>query len=312
MSSIDSNQDWIDAFFNYLKNEKGASIYTIRNYSLALNRAVTFLDNSFGEKKWDWTMCSRDHFRSFVRHLSMEGLSGSAIRLQVSSLKSFYKFLIQRGFLHESPLNDLLLPKVERKLPVFLTVEQTFQLLRAPMEIYQQLESKTVKLQFKAVRDTAIIEMIYGCGLRISELCQLKKDNIIKESHTVRVLGKGGKERLLPVSEPALISLEELWSFQADDWTPWSFPVALESKDPVNPRLIQLRLKALLSHCKLDPSITPHKLRHSFATHLLNNGADLRSVQELLGHANLMTTQIYTHVSAERLLKAYQAAHPHA
>lgn len=309
----DSNSQVIDEFITYLQSEKGASHYTVRNYAQSMNRCHDYFDRVNGQSKWSWINQDRDQYRSYVRQISREGLSGAAIRLQVSSLKTFYKFLMLRGRVKESPLSDLLLPKVEKKLPVFLTVEQTLALLRAPMEIFSQQENKNKQSEFyKAVRDTAILEMIYSCGLRISELCQLEKSQICHQSQSVRVIGKGGKDRILPVSPPALLALDKLHSLERECETMWAYPASQKEDKHISPRLIQLRLKSMLIHCGLDPKITPHKLRHSFATHLLNNGADLRTVQELLGHANLMTTQIYTHISAERLLKAYQAAHPRA
>lgn len=308
----DYNSQVVDEFIAYLKSEKGASQYTVRNYSQAMNRCMEFFNRSISGQDWAWDSQNRDQFRSYIRQISKEGLSGSAIRLQISSLKTFYKFLIQRGRIQESPLNDLVLPKVVRKLPVFLTVEQTFALLRAPMEIYSKQKNKTESEFFKAVRDTAILEMLYSCGLRVSELCQLENSQICQRTQSVKVVGKGGKERILPIGPPALIAFNKLHSIQRSCETKWAYPHSQNENKPISPRLIQLRLKAMLIHCGLDPRMTPHKLRHSFATHLLNNGADLRTVQELLGHANLMTTQIYTHISAERLLKAYQEAHPRA
>lgn len=308
----DDNHLKVDDFLTSLASEKGASQYTVRNYSQSINRAITYFSDHNSNTDWRWENLKRDDFRSWLRQLSKDGLSGAAIRLQISSLKTFYKFLINRGVLNESPMVELLLPKVERKLPIFLTVPQIFQLLRAPFDLYQNMDKKSDAQFFKVVRDTAILEMIYSCGLRISEVCQIKKSDLDLKSESVLVMGKGKKERNLPVSHPAIIALDKLWSLQPDGFSDWAYPVSIQSINPISPRVIQLRLKKYLVYCGLDPAITPHKLRHSFATHLLNNGADLRTVQELLGHANLMTTQIYTHVSAERLLKAYQLSHPRA
>jgi integrase/recombinase XerC len=163
-------------------------------------------------------------------------------------------------------------------------------------------------------RDAALLEMLYSCGLRVGEICGLRAEDVSLEQQSVRVRGKGQKERLVPVGAPALEALRLYWSklpaapvgaapaFQADP----------ARETPMYPRLVQLRLKRYLVWARLDPRLTPHKLRHSFATHMLEAGADLRGVQELLGHAQLATTQIYTHVTTERLKQAYDAAHPRA
>ena len=160
----------------------------------------------------------------------------------------------------------------------------------------------------------AILETIYSCGLRVSELCDLRTEDVDRGERLVRVRGKGQKERQVPIGEPALTAIDRYWKtlpFTPDKRSPVFF-AKIARRSAMNPRLVQLRLKHYLATAGLDPALTPHKLRHSYATHLLDAGADLRSVQELLGHAHLATTQIYTHLSTERLKKAYDAAHPRA
>jgi integrase/recombinase XerC len=163
-------------------------------------------------------------------------------------------------------------------------------------------------------RDVAILETLYSCGLRIGELCALKVADIDAHERVVRVRGKGGKERLVPIGAPALRALREYWEHLPQTPGPAdpAFLAGTALVDPVYPRLVQLRLKHYLERAHLDPRLTPHKLRHSYATHLLDAGADLRSVQELLGHAHLATTQVYTHVTTERLKQVYDKAHPRA
>jgi integrase/recombinase XerC len=163
-------------------------------------------------------------------------------------------------------------------------------------------------------RDVAILETIYSCGLRLSELCALRVCDIGFAERLVRVRGKGKKERQVPMGEPALDAVQKYWNqlLQPPIGEQPVFLARASGCDPVSPRVIQLRLKRYLIAAGLDPNLTPHKLRHSYATHLLDAGADLRSVQELLGHAHLVTTQVYTHVSTERLKKAYDEAHPRA
>ena len=164
------------------------------------------------------------------------------------------------------------------------------------------------------LRDAAVLEVIYSCGLRISELCSLRVKDLDTKQRLVRVYGKGKKERQLPIGEPALKAISHYWTALAHPPT-GVMPVFLANENdlkPIYPRIVQLRLKHYLEIAGLDPKLTPHKLRHSYATHLLNAGADLRSVQELLGHENLVTTQVYTHLTTDRLKKAYDDAHPRA
>jgi integrase/recombinase XerC len=164
------------------------------------------------------------------------------------------------------------------------------------------------------MRDVAILETIYSCGLRVSELCGMCAEDIDWSGQLVRVRGKGKKERVVPIGRPALASIREYWDKLASPPTAATSVFLCDDGDPrpMYPRLVQLRLKRYLEIARLDPGLTPHKLRHSYATHLLDAGADLRSVQELLGHAHLVTTQVYTHVSTERLKRAYDDAHPRA
>jgi integrase/recombinase XerC len=220
-----------------------------------------------------------------------------------------------------TPIKNLSLPKLEKRLPQFLTARQMLDLLNAPLQELEAQEKIAAAAEppRKAdpapfLRDVAILETIYSCGLRISELCGLKIEDIDVGEMMVRVLGKGKKERLVPIGEPALAAIRNYWKVLPKEISGDSpvFFADFEKAHPMYPRLVQLRLKMYLANARLDPALTPHKLRHSYATHLLDAGADLRSVQELLGHAHLVTTQIYTHVSTERLKRAYETAHPRA
>ena len=264
----------------------------------------------------------RDDFRAYLRHLGRHQLSRAATQLRFSALRTFYKFLVRRGLVESSPIRNLALPKLEKRLPRFLTKQQMLDLLRAPLQEIASAPAgaKPAKRAGRPVepgvpeRDVAILETIYSCGLRVSELSALRAGDIDFQEQIVRVLGKGKKERLIPVGEPALKAITAYWNSLPQPPT-GNEPVFLtkpERRDPVSPRVIQLRLKKYLAAAGLDPALTPHKLRHSYATHLLDAGADLRSVQELLGHAHLVTTQAYTHVTTERLKMAYDEAHPRA
>jgi integrase/recombinase XerC len=303
----------IEKFLRHLATDKGASVYTQRNYRQALTQFFTwFKEVRKAEPKW--SDLQRDDFREFVRFLGRINLSRAAIQLRFSALRSFYKFLIRAGEAIASPIKNISLPKPEKRLPKFLTVQQLLDLLKAPGEELKR-DSENGEVDATAYfRDAAILETIYSCGLRISELCGLKATDIDWNEQLVRVRGKGKKERIVPIGAPALDAIRNYWKhrdYHASDDMP-VFLAHPKKISPLNPRTVQLRLKKYLSSAGLDPSMTPHKLRHSYATHLLDAGADLRSVQELLGHAHLVTTQVYTHLSMDRLKKAYDKAHPRA
>jgi integrase/recombinase XerC len=305
----------IQEFLNYLAAERGASEYTVRNYRQVLLEFRAWFQTQ-REQFPVWTQLERDDFRAYLRSLGRNKLGRAAIRLRFSALKSLYKFMMRRGLALTCPLKGIALPKLEKRLPRFLTVPQMLDLLRAPMEEYERLAlaSETPVPKSSFLRDVAILETFYSCGLRISELCGLKAEDIHWPDQVVRVRGKGKKERLVPIGQPALKAIRHYWDNLTQPPTAASpvFVVDERTGKPLSPRLVQLRLKRYLEIAKLDPGLSPHKLRHSYATHLLDAGADLRSVQELLGHAHLVTTQVYTHLTTERLKRVYDEAHPRA
>jgi len=262
-----------------------------------------------------WPELARDDFRSYLRYLGRHNLGRAAIQLRFCALRTFYKFLIRHAVVEASPIKNLALPKLGRRLPGFLTAKQMTDLLDAPLKLLPQADGVGgVAAQALCRRDVAILETIYSCGLRISELCGLQAQDIDWPSKSVRIRGKGKKERIVPIGEPALTAIRAYWHLlpttPGGDWP--VFLARSKSVRAVSARDLQLRLKKYLAIAGLDPHLTPHKLRHSYATHLLDAGADLRSVQELLGHAHLVTTQVYTHLTTERLKKAYDQAHPRA
>ena len=294
-------------------DSKGGSVYTERNYRQALVEFSAWAGKQQGGAL-DWTTLRRDDFRYFLRFLGRGKLSRAAIQLRFSAFRSFYRFLIREGVLSASPVRNLALPKLEKRNPIFLTVNQFEALADAPSK---EMRAASRANDFDPViyfRDAAILEVIYSCGLRVSELCQLCAGDIDRPEQMVRVRGKGKKERLVPIGKPALEAITDYWQragFSPDAGMPVFWANAKNIR-PLSPRTVQLRLKKYLRSAGLDPNLTPHKLRHSFATHILDAGADLRSVQELLGHAHLATTQVYTHITTERLKKSYQKAHPRA
>jgi len=308
---------WIEKFQAHLATDRGASEFTQRNYRHAL---IEFARWHRDERKSAaaWDKLSRDDFRSYLRYLGRNNLSRAATALRFSALRTFYKFLVRHGVVESLPIKNLSLPKTPKRLPKFLTIQQMAELLAAPAKLLQsQQEKKGPGRPISAevcLRDVAVLETIYSCGLRVSELCGLRVEDINFSEQIIRVRGKGKKERLVPIGEPALRTIQIYWGLllEPPNAAQPVFCTDTSKRAPLNRLQLARRLKNYLVVAGLDPALTPHKLRHSYATHLLDAGADLRSVQELLGHAHLITTQVYTHVTTERLKKAYDAAHPRA
>ncbi|MGB1874661.1 MAG: site-specific tyrosine recombinase/integron integrase [Akkermansiaceae bacterium] len=297
--------DDVAAFLDFMKVERSASERTLRNYSHALEAYRNWRGDGFTS----WRECTADDFRTYLFELMKQEMARSTIRLRFAALRSFYKFLVHRRGMEASPLNDVQLPKTEKKLPVVLTLAQMEQLLEMPRKI--DLDSRAMPWQ--ASRDVAIMELFYSSGLRVSELVALDVRDADFLSETLRVIGKGNKERLVPIGSQAMQAIQKYRSEAKVHEGPLFIN---KNKDPAKRRLsarsVQMLLKKYLAASDIGFEVTPHKLRHTFATHMLDHGADLRSVQTLLGHASLSTTQIYTHVTKERMREAYDAAHPRA
>lgn len=295
----------IDKFIRFLSGEKRYSDYTLRNYLHAIRSFITWLDGP--QKKVQISEVNQSLARDYIIE-SQQIRSKRTVRNHISALRSFYQFCQSRNYLNNNPFRNLTLPKLEKKLPVFLSQEELIQLLEAPLK----LEISSPHAEMIKVRDRIIMELLYGGGLRVSEVVGLNHGDLDLPKSLVRILGKGRKERVVPIPERTsslLISFRENFCLDASS----SSPLFTSSKaQRLTSRNVQLRLKKYLAFCQLPQDVTPHKLRHSFATHLLDNGADLRSVQELLGHSSLSTTQVYTHVSVGRLKKAHKLAHPRA
>jgi len=307
---------WVKKFLWHLATDRGASVYTQRNYRQAVLEFHAW-HRQERQQPPAWEALQRDDFRSYLRFLGRHQLGRAAIQLRFSALRTFYRFLVRQGAVAASPIRNLALPKVGKRLPKFLTPQQMTDLLAAPLKLLPPPDATHPDQADAAIlcrRDVAILETIYSCGLRISELCGLAAEDIDWGERLVRVRGKGKKERLVPIGEPALAAIRSYWSLlpQPSAGGSPAFLGNTRKRTPVTPRDLQLRLKKYLAVAGLDQHLTPHKLRHSYATHLLDAGADLRSVQELLGHAHLVTTQIYTHLTTERLKRVYDAAHPRA
>ena len=246
-----------------------------------------------------------DHFRDYLFALMKHGQARSYVRLQFSALRTFYQFLAARKRLRGNPVREVQLPKLEKKLPLVLTRQQVEELLAAPT---RQMKNRAAPV-WMPLRDVAIMELFYSSGLRLSELAELDVADVDLYTESVRVFGKGRKERVCPVGLPALEAISR-YRAAANVHTGPLF--INKARKRISARSIWLVLKRYVRHTSIPISMSPHKLRHSFATHMLDRGADLRSVQALLGHSSLSTTQIYTHVTVERLKKAYADAHPRA
>jgi len=287
-----------EEFLRYLSVERNASARTVKAYRQAL---AAFRASN----KTPWKKCQADDFRDYLFGLMKREQARSYIRLQFSALRALYGFLASRKQLKRDPVRELQLPKIDKKLPLVLTRQQIDELLTAPLKIKKNRAAPS----WMPERDVAIMELFYSSGLRLSELASLDVAEVDLYTESVRVFGKGRKERVCPVGLPAL---EAISRYRAAA-NVHSGPLFInKSRKRISPRSIWLILKRYLRHTSIPISISPHKLRHSFATHMLDRGADLRSVQALLGHASLSTTQIYTHVTVERLKKAYADAHPRA
>jgi integrase/recombinase XerC len=288
-----------DEFLRYLAVERNASSKTLKAYGSALAKIRVHLEGK------PWLKCQADDFRDYLFHLSKEKAARSYIRLQFSALRTFYKFLRARKKLRHDPSAEVQLPRLQKQLPIVLTRQQIEELLSAPLRVKKESAAPT----WMPLRDAAVLELFYSSGLRLGELAALDVADVDLYTESVRVFGKGKKERVCPVGLPALKAIQRYRAAAKVH----SGPLFInKARRRISARSIWLIVRRYLRFTSIPISISPHKLRHSFATHLLDRGADLRSVQALLGHASLSTTQIYTHVTVERLKKAYAEAHPRA
>ena len=289
----------MEGFLEHLDVERNVSPRTLINYRHALTGFRAAVPQP------PWKELRADHFRRYLFEKMKAGLAKPTIRLHFAALRTFYRYLTERHGLRDNPLKQVQLPKLDRGLPVVLSRQQMDALLAAPL----QMEKSDKAAKWMPERDAAILELFYSSGLRLSELGALEVRSVDEYSGTVRVLGKGRKERIVPVGSLALAAIQKYRIAAAVHVGPLFIN---KSRRRLGVRSVWLVLKRYLAHAGIPQTISPHKLRHSFATHLLDAGADLRSVQTLLGHASLSTTQIYTHVTTERLKTAYDAAHPRA
>jgi integrase/recombinase XerC len=308
-------------FLDYLKLEKHFSDYTVKSYGADLIQFGQFLCGEIGHGAGQAHAadapplsgnldqrqlgCEPLTIREFLNYLYGQNYTKSTTARKLATLRSFYKFLIRRGMLSVNPLSTIRTPKQEKRLPKCLDLEQVQKLLDAPGDA-----------DLLSARDKAMLEVLYSSGIRVSELVDLEMGDLDLQEGVLRVRGKGRKDRLTPIGSQAIKALQryfELRSVDTKSQGTAAHRVFLNKHgQALSTRSVRRKLDKYLQSAGLDPGISPHTLRHSFATHLLNNGADLRSVQELLGHQSLSTTQIYTHLTTQRIKEVYDAAHPRA
>lgn len=286
-----------EQYLRYIKTEKHYALLTINAYCDDLTEFLEWL----ALRRIDYLKVLPDQVRQWSAHLHRNGLDGRSIQRKLSSLRRFYHFLLREHEVKFNPALDVRGPRFTVKLPATLTVDTINHFLDAPSHSWLE------------TRDLAMMELFYSSGLRLSELVHVNVYDIDWEAHQVKVLGKGSKERLVPIGSKAMAALEK--------WLPVRFGLVDESEDAlfisqraqrINPRTVQQRLKVWQKKQTLTQNLHPHKLRHSFASHILESSGDLRAVQELLGHSNISTTQIYTHLDFQYLAQAYDNAHPRA
>ncbi|QYJ94130.1 tyrosine recombinase XerC [Shewanella spartinae] len=289
------SDDWVQEFVSYLVSERQLSPHTVRNYRFELERVGELLPENF-----IWAEVSDEQLQAVLNKLHRKGLGPRSIALTLSALKQFCHYLLQEGYIKKDPCLNLSAPKQQKPLPKNMDLDSVTHLL--------SIEGDDPL----ALRDKAIMELFYSSGLRLAELAALDTRDIASGEHQVKVMGKGSKERIVPVGRMALSAIDDWLKVRSllpceDD----ALFVTAKGKRLAH-RSIQARLNKWGQQQGLNARVHPHKLRHSFATHMLESSADLRAVQELLGHANLSTTQVYTSLDFQHLAKVYDGAHPRA
>ncbi|MCI0507662.1 MAG: tyrosine recombinase XerC [Gammaproteobacteria bacterium] len=294
-----SQQQYLDLFVNHLKNERRLSPHTVSNYSRDLQQF-----GLYGEEQniADWRECNVHFMRAYIAALFRKGLGGRSIQRHIAAVRSFFSYLVREDIVKANPVAGLSAPKAERKLPSPLDVDQ----------ISRLLDDNDIGKPV-LIRDLAMMELMYSSGLRLAELISLNVDDIDFNEGTVPVTGKGSKTRVLPVGKYALERLEHWFSVRNSMCPPAQRALFVSQRGQrISARNVQERFRQWGVRQAIDGHIHPHRLRHSFASHLLESSGDLRAVQELLGHADISTTQIYTHLDFQHLAQVYDRAHPRA
>jgi len=288
-------QIYADSFLDSLKSERNFSPYTLTNYRIDLNQFLGYLK----ERELSLFSVERLMAREFLYHLEKRKFSRRSLARKISTVRSFFRFLIREGKAQSNPFELISTPKLQKRLPNFLYPNEVEKLLEAP-------DSKSVL----GLRDRALLELLYGSGIRVSEATKLNTTDLDLEEGEVRVFGKGSKERIALIGSKAR---EAVRKYLSERGRTQSKALFLNKRGGrLTQRSVERLIKYYARKTGLNRPVTPHTLRHTFATHLLSGGADLRTVQELLGHASLSTTQVYTHITKEKLKSVYDLAHPRA
>jgi len=301
-----SLNDALLAFEEYLRGHRRLSPYTCRNYIHAVSSFRDWCNDSRQAVVNLFTI-DKSTARSYLIEIQHK-VSRVTLRNHVSGIRNFYKFCMERNHCESNPFHSLTLPKTEKKLPQYLTEKDILKLLEQP----NSQNKKSEKGKVLELRDQMILEILYGGGFRVSELISLNYGDINWEQKLLKVTGKGGKQRFCPVGDRAIKSIRKFQEIRQQVPAVTDPVVTSIQGRRLSARSVQLILKKYLLTAGLPLDLSPHKLRHSYATHLLDHGADLRAVQEMLGHRSLSTTQIYTHVSVAKLKKTHGQAHPRA
>ena len=301
----------VTEYLDHLAKERDVSPNTVRAYDRDLHDFSAFLSRYYGERPWSWQGVDRLAMRAFLGHLSKRGLSKRSMARTLSAVRSFYRYMHRNEVVDTNPARAVGAPRLDKHLPGYLD--------RAQIDLlFQIAEVRAWEGKFVDVRNLAILELFYSTGMRLSELQGLSRQDLDMVSQQTKVRGKGRKERIVPIGDHAILALRN-YEAKRDELLRGIGPKGdrnavflSRSGRRIGVRAIQQVVTGLLKQIDEDAGLSVHSLRHTFATHLLDAGADLRAVQELLGHASISTTQIYTHTSVERLKQVYQKAHPRA
>ncbi|HEY2066644.1 MAG TPA: tyrosine recombinase XerC [Gemmatimonadaceae bacterium] len=301
----------VEEYLRHLAKERDVSPNTLIAYDRDLREFVGFLGSYYGTESWTWEGVDRLAMRGFLAHLSRRGVGKRTLARTLSAVRSFYRWMHRNELVEANPARAVAAPRQDKYLPGYLD--------RAQIDLlFQMAEARAMDGGFVDVRNLAIVELFYSTGMRLSELQGLSRGDLDLVSQQAKVRGKGRKERIVPIGDHATLALRN-YEAKRDDLLRQvghrgeraAYFLSRTGKR-IGPRMVQKVVSGFLQEIDEDAGLSVHSLRHSFATHLLDAGADLRAVQELLGHASISTTQIYTHTSVERLKQVYQKAHPRA
>lgn len=300
---VDKTDEVIEKYYNYLLVERNYSTYTINGYIKDIKDFVAFLKaDNYGNI---FSIINTNVPNTYLAYLFTQNYSKKSIARKLSSIRSFYHFLIENGYCKENPFDIVDMPKIDKPLPKLVYPNGI-------KEMFEAIDTTTAI----GKRDKAILELLYGSGLRVSELCALEEKNIDFPNEMIKVFGKGHKERYVPISEQSIIALKDYIHIGRPELTmkneenPTTILFVNHRGGPLTPRGVRVILDNIIDKTASKTHVSPHMLRHTFATQLLDGGADLRSVQEMLGHSFLSSTQIYTHVSKEKIKEVYMENHP--